>query len=87
MPYKVCIALFVDCSKRGGYDPKDECNLTCRLNEDYEAMMCTMEYIDCKKWGGYDLVKDPCKHTCKQAKSAIRLAVTIAISASAFTLF
>ena len=47
-----------------------------------------MQYTDCSKKGGYNLAKDPCKHTCnKQANSATSLAVTVAITASAFTLF
>jgi hypothetical protein len=56
---------FVDCSKKGGYNPADKCKQTC-LNEFEELaapIMCIKRYVDCSKRGGYN-PNDQCRQTC-----------------------
>lgn len=60
---------FVDCSKRGGYNPADKCKQTC-LNEyedKPEPVMCIKRYVDCSRRGGYN-PKDKCRQTCMKEK-------------------
>jgi len=51
-----CPEKYVDCSKHGGYDLKDQCKQTCT---------CVRRFVDCSKLGGYDK-NDKCNHTCKK---------------------
>ena len=70
----MCTKQFVDCSNRGGYDPRDPCKHTCNdkivvspkpiVRKD--PVMCTMQYVDCSHRGGYD-PRDPCNHTCNDS--------------------
>ena len=63
----MCVARFVDCKARGGYDPKDMCQQTCVQPEVVPVttgpVMCVKRYVDCSKRGGYDAV-DTCNQTC-----------------------
>ena len=71
MNLQMCTMQYVDCSARGGYDPIDPCNHTCRDNGPSlnleNLVMCTKQYTDCSRSGGYDL-NDPCRHTCNNKK-------------------
>lgn len=60
---------YVDCSKKGGYDPKDKCKQTCLADSQKEhkakpkPIMCIKRYVDCSRRGGYN-PKDKCRQTC-----------------------
>jgi len=68
----ICPMRFVDCSKKGGYDPKDKCKQSCmadtfekeKIKEKPKPIMCIKRYVDCSKRGGYD-PNDKCRQKCK----------------------
>jgi hypothetical protein len=69
----VCPMRFVDCSKRGGYDPSDKCKQKCaddvekKKEEIPKPIMCVKRYVDCSRRGGYN-PKDKCRQTCMNKK-------------------
>jgi hypothetical protein len=69
----VCPMRFVDCSKRGGYDPTDKCKQKCadeaekEVEKQPEPIMCIKRYVDCSRKGGYN-PKDKCRQTCVNKK-------------------
>jgi len=41
----MCIKRYIDCSKRGGYHPDDQCNQTCLFEKEVEGIEETHKYL------------------------------------------